>query len=691
MVVSISTNPEHVGVKARPKRRSDRAIVRPYQAGSVGSTEILDRDLESPEKQQWIRVDSKEYINDLDLVVSHMLLRQNLGLQITYLLDFDVIFRYLQIGSTTAAAAYEVDVFLQESKENFAIPIGAFLELLDWLNQVRIHHDGSRYGNEIPPTQVARVLMRHLSSRRADLVSDDYVSPQAEDLEHYVDRATVAVDRLISLLRSPRFVGVVADYDPKDKDMFFRVLQTMGRPALDSEVRARVDDRDAQNLAVVAKRLRSNKEGLGRSAFLLLSQTNAVLGIPKAGDRRRSHDSVFDAMRTSLGAPGASLRHNFPIALPRTVLQSYALGLLDAPERAQALAKRLRGLFRTVHDLVEDLLRLPPGDVGRAGCVARLRAEMRTLVSESGTPVEALFRIESMRATKLSLPTASPRGASVIRPQVRGRRASDFLGLLQCLYEEVAKLDLLKFKLLSWEWRSESVRARRIVQGTWPALNNDVYIETYGTPQAAKYYFARWPTATRLATFARCLYRSFDLEGATFEGSGDWNLTRVSVGSADIETGLLIYTSTGNVYSAPLWVLAGRHSRQRLILLLRDLGLRQARSFARTGADTTGKSDFSDKLAAAVQSSALPFPLKYQGGGERVLQYRINTSIGDVCLDEYVLDGQDLRYVSFLSHLNWSPFLAKLVSATGLFVGNEHELSSLLEEALAEFPRGDGS
>jgi hypothetical protein len=202
--------------------------------------------------------------------------------KVCYLVDFDVIRRYLEKGTLAQTEMFSVNFIFQDSKIDFAIPIGAFEELLEYL--ISLTQKGTKlklldddYDREGSIKLIAEVLC----GKGVDESTIDELMSRITDS---LDNEIFGLTRLLEILNNPRFKGVRAIYDEKCYREWLPVVKATKRgernPALP---RTEIDQRDAMNLAIVSQSIVSSKENLSEGSeqmethYLLITRTNALL------------------------------------------------------------------------------------------------------------------------------------------------------------------------------------------------------------------------------------------------------------------------------------------------------------------------------------------------------------------------------------------------------------------------------
>src|SRR2546423_3141278 len=158
--------------------------------GSVALARIQDADYASsgnsisqwedvvadPNRLDWVLHVSRYYRDIFDKTYSDCLLISGYD-DICYLIDFDVLRPYLEKGSLKKFDTYVLDALFYNSTRNYALPLGAFLELLDYLADItRQSHNFSADVADNDPQNLLKKISEVLCVESAiDLDMDEAV------------------------------------------------------------------------------------------------------------------------------------------------------------------------------------------------------------------------------------------------------------------------------------------------------------------------------------------------------------------------------------------------------------------------------------------------------------------------------------------------------------------------------------
>src|SRR5262249_16840607 len=122
---------------------------------------------------------------------------------ITYLPDFDVLRSYLEFRTPQSAATFAADFLFSRSSRPYALPVGAYHELVEWLRRsagigaispsVLVDSDKS--------TAIRALASNFLNSDAASLEDADLLSKLSTQL----DARIISLRRVLAFLNNDRF------------------------------------------------------------------------------------------------------------------------------------------------------------------------------------------------------------------------------------------------------------------------------------------------------------------------------------------------------------------------------------------------------------------------------------------------------------------------------------------------------
>lgn len=255
----------------------------------------IDQLLDDPSAREMLAYVTREYTFQLEHTIQDckaLLTPPN----VTFLLDFDVLHTYIERRTPSSSDTVCVDFLLTTCDQSYALPIGAFQELVDWLGR-SAHKD---FELALLSASAERLSPEHL--RQLLLESSPDGAPETsllEDLTRRLEAQAVQYERLRSFLSSPRFQGVVLGHQGDDVRAIARFLGETRPPT--PYPHSRRDHRDALNLAVLLNAVRRTRDaattGQHVTGYLLVTRTRAVrdFGTRRTDDHDSSPPHLHDA------------------------------------------------------------------------------------------------------------------------------------------------------------------------------------------------------------------------------------------------------------------------------------------------------------------------------------------------------------------------------------------------------------
>ena len=656
--------------------------------------------LDDPDKLDWLLVATRYYVDlfnnfwwDCYQLTSYK--------SLVYLIDFDVLRDYLEIDQAKQFDAVVLDSLFYESSKEYALPAGAFLELLDYLARMtRTTHNISATVGNMNRTEVIRQLGLFLDIEDAAELDPDAT---VEEILHRLDRKVLALTRLLNILTDPRFVGVVSTHDEADKVRLERIIKDVPRnPAARTKKgkRDKNDKRDATNLAIAIKRAREAKSDPQLPGYILLSGTTVVHDLPKQMIKNRLEQRFPGQLQMMLGfgrelpviSPDTSETPDisvfFPVMHPRQVVNAELLGVFENPSLTLLRTRAMRNDFHKVNDhlqvraTINRLIEAKKNDGSVMNPVLasewqEAETSLKSIAKEMlSARWRGLYKFEQRRITSISIEHArrEQEGEAVTTAdelKYKSTRLLELLGQVHAAFETVPGFEYrIEFEETE-PW--QPYEAFKLVQLPSP----DGYLplatgEMYGDPSedaapSPSYYAIRWPVACKMEQFINAVRRllvSLTREHRGGAAAAGRELSFAPVG-ADLsvwEEGVIVYCND-RAFGSPLQSIL--HRKDWGFLRLNPL-LRQLKQIlddeARAGGDEA-------PARALIQ------------------QCRINTMFGDVVFDVEPAEGELVRYLSVISHYNLGPQIALLYKATGTQANNIilKKLSRELRETFADY------
>ena len=608
---------------------------------------------------------------------------------VCYLFDFDVLRNHLTVRSPEHPDTFLVDFLFYRSTVKFALPAGAFSELLEYLARFE------RGGRRLKPScelmksnadhqQAIAEIAQVLCVDDADLDSPADVA--AAICGHLEDRM-IELTRLLSLLTSPRFLGVVSEVTHEEYEAWFDLISSVDRPRRRGLPRDLVDQRDAINIAIAFSSW-FPVAGAGRpdlatsEPYVLVSQTHAVLYLLRQFGETGKCVTLADLYDRE----AYTLREEYPVLHPRIAAAVELLGGVDDPKGAVRRARLFRDNFRKVSDFFEDRL-----DRSKGGEVPELyeralgefideeQEVVQDLLGQMARQMSAkdddLRRIEEARSTAASVESAH-------RRETRERiRYTDLLlqrstGFLHMLDEVTAALEVTPgadyqaratapdhrpFKIVEILRSSASKGAEQLA----PVISGEIYETKHGGHKENAYYALRWPIFCGEDNFIDALKVSLNLQKGHLPKTQ--NAARSTSQLQPIEThhrfwteGVIVGTSIG------------------------DFGLSLAEACGGGEWTPLRLPHLGALLKRLRKLPILP-------GGKKLIpeiqQLRLNTRFGDFVYDVTPADGENVRLLTILSHYDLSIQVVSLYKHTAPeFCCFPDRLLKALKSVLSAFP-----
>ncbi|HEX3745755.1 MAG TPA: hypothetical protein VHW09_17560 [Bryobacteraceae bacterium] len=303
--------------------------------------------LDSADTREWLSSVARQYTSHLD-AMARVLRTVGPYDEIVYLLDFDVIRAYLDERTPESAGTVAADFLLQKSTTPYLVPLGAFLEMTEWLRGSVTTADLSYAAltSDKRAPAIRQLGLNLLGSAAQSMEESELLA----ELIARLDQRTIRLARLVELLTSPRFQGVDGDYEPSDATVFASLLSYQpraSRSSRDLSGRALRDHRDAINLAIAVKPARDRRAhgspDIGPRGKLLVTNTRAVAHL--SDDLSDQTGEIGRASEESL-----ALLSDLPVALLSDVVRVELLGGVGERRINFLKATRLRRLFQQLSD-----------------------------------------------------------------------------------------------------------------------------------------------------------------------------------------------------------------------------------------------------------------------------------------------------------------------------------------------------
>jgi hypothetical protein len=671
---------------------------------TVAVAAVQSRDLAAekttPESMNWLLEDSQqtealalvsqyyhEFFNDFWFSCSRLADYKD----VTYLIDFDVLREYLEIDTVQEFSALLLNSLFNESSRPYAIPAGAFLELFEYI--VRLSRLADKLA-DIPKKDPERAVRLMGLLLGVEETNEDDAEIIGEAVAHRLDSTAAVVKRLQEVWLSPRFRGVVSDFDPGDVASFKRILARMPRSGGSDYGRSKKDKRDALNLSIAVKSVRGQPQGEVRG-YMLLSSTRIVQRLPRMIldyiSRESDRREMLSELRAVLGecerAPvtmrGPDLSAYFPALHPVLAVNAELMGVFESSQMVMLKASDLSSEYHKIGDYFMRRTALlkgsAPDDAGALRLSLDKRFEedvtrsLREIASEMLSVREkGFYRVEQQRATAVSIAYARREQGGELA-DLTDQLIRKSTGLLKLFGRFLVALESTPgFRYdVQTEPASEfrPFETFRITQepapdGHDPLASGEKYLPREGGATTG-YFAIRWPVVCRVERFLRALRRL--LVPLTADLRGDWQAAGrgltfeyVHVDSPLREEGFVVFANE-IAFGCPLGAFMRNKNWGRPHLSELHAAVREAYG-----------------VEARRQGFVVPPYFKLQ-------QFRVNTQYGDFVFDIEPLPDESRLYLTVLSHYDLARQLAVLYQHTGQLYAFLEKLVEAVGPLLANY------
>lgn len=584
---------------------------------------------------------------------------------VTYLIDFDVLKQYLTLRTIESSDTYFVDALFSRSSQPYALPIGAFYELLEWLaGLANVPATIAKLNRGLSASQALNTIAKVLTGRKTR-PADKFDALQ--QVRGRLSEARIALQRLSRILEDDRFQGVVSQYDQADLEVVRKSVARCPRVADPSgSTRSRKDERDSLNIAIAVKSMRTARtamklRGVPRvGGYVLVSQTILVLDLLQYLQNREPNVArVFEEWSGILGEPNRPAVRYYPVLRPRQVLSAEILGIYSDPENAILRAHNWSTQFFQIAkelQLQTHLSELERSEVEYENIFNSLHT-VETLQAARGflnfirqmlkrkEDRQVLHALEMQRASaiSISLDHKEITGRDLDRKDEIAAESLTFAKALRRVEQNIGGIKGFGYQIVTSEHPHLGVDAFEVLQRpSTPMLLAPLTGEKYCDADSSSgysMYVVRWPVVCRATQFL-C-----ELDSIVVRPRGRrprrkdrrptsvWRaLTELNDSNSGLlDEGFVAITSAG-VYGCDLDVVLSSGGFGKI-------KLRNSKSFLRRVAEP-------DHPPAEMR------------------QLRICTLFGDFIFDVNVTDGEDCKFAAVYSHLDISKHVAWLYCAT---------------------------
>ena len=613
------------------------------------------------------------------------------------LLDFDVIRDFLERQRSAEFERFAIDSFFFNSRQPYAIPYGAFLELVNYLRS------RSNLAHKLPDIQ-RESLNREDAIRAIGKSLRVLKSPKRHsnevlvDVIEQLDKEIIALQRLLYILDDDeRFLGVIADYDKNDSDAVFNILSQITRGRGRDAYRDQRDGRDAFNIAIAIKRSRNARleRKLDVSAapqgYILISLTKPVINLPWLLSLYEHGDLLEELcfiMNVDPDEPAMEeiLAECYNVMDPMQILTLEELGFFDNRSGAFFEASANLENIRKINASLEKWKALEKSvtlaELRTEAMKTRLETEeklirdslsnLRNGISSNMNP--NIIRLEERRAAMVSNEYAQLKqtGSTPSALMIMEQKSTELLRLLDEIYVSFTEKNLFDhFEYeccLSERYPFEEISSFEIIQKPSfyerPHMTGDIFYAQDNGTRRPSHYVLRWRVYCDEEAFFEALssiIRSSDQSSEALNVEATC-FTRIASSDEPFwEEGVLVYTEHG-IWGLPLepFLQNGRW---------KDLHLNKLGPIIINLASPDSESTLEERLA------------RYG-----IKQYRVNTPIGDFLFDVYPpKEGKTFRYFSIISHCDMSSHISYLHKQTRINFVYSPKLAQTIAEVTSNF------
>jgi hypothetical protein len=587
---------------------------------------------------------------------------------VLYLIDVDVVRNLTELRFKDNRIHRESVRLFQNDQFEFALPLGAFQELLEWLRGIvpnKITWSEDTTNRNLSPEDTVRHLAAAFDLQGTDADPLDVV----ERITYQVEAQKPIIERLFEFLTRPNFKGVVADYQLEDADILTSMLGRMNRADTDRiETRPRRDYRDAVNLAVVCQNSRERNERKSRKkenetpSYILVTQTHLLLDFAKT-----LFNQVDDSSKTFsslLGLRNMAPPGLYPCMSPRRAF------IVEEVRRRSGLSRvslKTLGSERQNYQDLADALRSIDDESSTDTEGLSIQKTADTLNKHLSYLVEVYHRSDSVfrvlerdRVWEASLRRFEEKHRGEGTPgKTKLKRfkleTESFFKVLYRLQQLVAKLSPISYQTKketdeTGTLESITIYAKKVGD---MVMQGEVYRSACpdGAQEGQAYSF-RWPTGCNDQQFLAAVRSIVDTNRQLMTSEKDLRLVRIS-GPQDVQEGFVVFTNLG-AYRSDDERVAQRLSPRQLSL---------------------------DSIRRALRALFSPEVTKIV-----IVAVRVCTSFGDFQVD-FEGDGSGEREVFVISHLDIAEQIAHLCEATHMYAVIPVKLHEALKEVTSQFPR----
>jgi hypothetical protein len=578
---------------------------------------------------------------------------------VTYLIDADVVRNLVESRPGHSKQTRDAVEFFETEHIQYAMPIGAFQEIVEWLQSFMpsaiswaslVSEPQHHLTAPMTLREMALAFGISLDGRGDDALADRLIAA--------VGTNRIVLERVLAVFTNKGFAGVVTDYDLEDVMQLHSIIGQMPRVYDDNrDTRLRRDYRDAVNLAIVCKAIRAkNHDAHTRNAgYVLVTQTRVLLDLVRQAQEDGDEDTIL-ALSSLLGMRAPVLENLYPVMSPGRVY------IVEDARARQGLNEStitsLDGEERVYEELLRVLSRRGDTRYGYASLRQDAAAVRTCLEHLAGTyQTEEFYRkLERRRAIEASLQYIESKQSTstVLRPASEPEfeiQLNSFFRILQQVQLTVDQITPVSYSLTTIDEEDFGPNHVQdyVIRSTSPGedvLRGEVFSAT--PAQEYQAYTTRWLTSCTEKRFFSALSTTL-LSKSSITKFSDAAFRRISDPQEVWPEGILLFTTDG---------VFGRQC---------DVGR------AIKGATL-------EQLLAAVRATD---PVTRPD--IRIDALRICTEFGDFQLDLGIQSIQ--REVFVVTHVDIAPQIVHLCQMTSLLTIFPVRLNEVLKQITSHFPQ----
>jgi hypothetical protein len=613
---------------------------------------------------------------------------------VIYLIDVDVIRNLVEDRYQDPRLQREAIRLFADPLFRYAIPLGAFEELIVWLrgflsSRMAWKEDYKFTGN------LSRLdTLRELASSFGISIDSSNDPKILDQLFAKLRSFTPLIERLIEFLNRRNFEGVITDYESEDVADINAILGQAPRlehkpdeastqrafrdsdkvqgtqSALNSaRTRVRRDFHDATNLAIICKSARAKREHIRSNractSYALITETKVLLNLVHYV--RESNNELTNDLSRLLGSKGSVLPGLYPVLTPRRAfIVEDVRRRYDIERTAIDNLQRERSVYDTLGDTLRESMRSLQTGSNELVLPETLTSSLQHLIGVYRSEDSFYRDLERNRALEASLKLFEKKHKLLTTVEVMEQVHSDKIGLeaaAESFFKVLSRLSSLLNKwtptsyILRQPMTDESGKFEEIVIHSINPPELVIQGERYlgELPGLAPSYLAysfRWTTASTDRQFFDALNQVVEISKGGQRGQP---LEVVPLpDDQDLQSeAMLIFTDAGPYYT-PLAALSDALSSNH---------------------------SFIDELRLVIN----PLSPEDPSGKERKIQaIRVVTLFGDFQLD-IMGDDEGTREVFVISHYNLGEQIAYLCEATSLSIVFPNALNEELQKITSVF------